>query len=280
MNNYIGTLVERSIGTKPAIQPRITGKFEARRNFAGDVPQDEFPADTTAASRGNDIGEPSLELHEKGGDKKTDQKNGSMREEALPASAGQTNIHSETIPHPSITEDKLIAPAENSVNKFEQDMLTTTSTDTKESSFSSFLYTAQDPVADPETGSNNILRSQVAFTTATDPVNSDQPVAGQQRKAFVDFSGDPEIFPPENLREDVHQDDTAAHHRLDAGTLKMQDSPFPEQQASGTTKTVNVHIGRIEVRVFQPPAENRQKPKKQAGAGVEEFLNKRNGMHK
>lgn len=274
MNNFISTLIERSIETKPAIQPRVTGKFEAPRNSAR-----EFQADENAASQNNDIGEPDAAFHEKRVHNNSAQKDEPAREQINLHPDDRKNVTPGTFLDPVLMEKNDITPIDYPSDKFENNITSQPFTDSKESLLPGFLY-KEDSGANPNPGLTNKMNELVQFSTAKDLFNGDLAQVGQKRKTFLDTSIDPEIIPPENLRNATRRNDAAADHRLNMGSIKMQAGAFPGQQITGSTKTVNVHIGRIEVRVFQPATENTQKTKTHTGSGVEEFLNKRNGLHK
>ena len=275
MNNFIGTLVEQSIETKSAIQPRVTGKFEVSRNLAN-----EFAEEENLVERNNDIGDTDIAFNEKKIHDHSVQKGEQAGEQIKLHSADRKNNVSDTVFDRLLIDKNEMASVENAFDESEKNITPLTSLDPKESLLSEFLYKEGDSVKAPDPWVNNNMGEPFQFNSAKDPINEDLLQVGQKRKMLLTSSVDPEILPPGNFLNGKREEETAADHRLDLGSIKINAEAFPEQEINGSTKTVNVHIGRIEVRVVQPAAESRQKTKAHTGSGVEEFLNKRNGLHK
>jgi hypothetical protein len=275
VNNFIGTLVEQSIETKAAIQPRVTGKFETPRHFAN-----EFAEEENLVARNNDIGEPDTAFNEKKIQGHSAQKDEQTDEESKLYYTDKKNNVSDTVLDRLLIDKNEIASAENALDKSEKNITSLTPLDPKGSLLSDFFYKEGDSGKAPDPWVNNNMGEPIQFNSAKDPINEDLQQLGQKRNILLTSSGDPEILPPGNFLNAKREEEIAADHRLDLGSIKMNAAAFPGQEINGSTKTVNVHIGRIEVRVVQPAAENRQKTKAHTGSGVEEFLNKRNGLHK
>jgi hypothetical protein len=275
VNNFIGTLVESSIATKGSIQPRLTGKFEESRDLSG-----KLPANENVIYADNDIPQPDKWINEKKVHHRSYQQYGDDIEQIRTAATEVKNIVDGSVTNSvSVMPNTEIVPR-NTYNDAAKYNTPQTSADPPEPLFSDLINKKENNGKYQGAVVTGEWSESVYPDTSKDLIDTDLTTVRPMREWVLNSSLDPAIFPSETLSHHSGEEQSMIDHRLDKTSLKMQNDAFPDQQLSESTKTVNVHIGRIEVRVFQQAAENKHVAKAQKASGVEEFLNKRNGVHK